>query len=310
MSTTDVRVWDGQNWVSVSGPEGASVKAATADEYNVPNKEDGSLGDAVADVTAVPDENGDKTLNFNFGIPVGLPGGDGTSATVSVNSATTTTVDHTQDATVNVSDAAPSDPNDLKLDFGFQIPKGEPGTGIVIKGSVPNEAALPPAAAYPGDPGDLYIVEVNDNGDKGHGFVFNNDPKAWSDVGQIKGEDGQDGCDPNLTVGSVTTTEVECGTPATAGVQRNAGSTNCNPVFDFAFGIPAPSTVSIQAGVGVTDLCGDAESATASFTETSGDACNPSYKLDLQIPRVKVSKGDTQPSGSPCTGDWWIVTDA
>ena len=48
MPTNDIRIWDGSSWCSIAGADGdpgVSVKDATADESNVPNKPDGSLGD-------------------------------------------------------------------------------------------------------------------------------------------------------------------------------------------------------------------------------------------------------------------------
>ena len=312
MATTDVRFFDGTNWVSVKGEQGDSVTSAQADANNVPLQPNNVLGEATASVTPTTDADGNIDLDFTFGIPVGKNGIDGTpgeSATVSVQSTDTETLDYGQPAVVNVSDGALSDPNDLKLNFDFKIPEGKPGQGINIIGSVDDEASLP-ACDTPGlVKGDMYIVALNENGEVGHGFIYNgNDSDCWSDVGQVAGEDGKDGCDPNLTAGDVTTNTLAAGNDATVAVQRQAGSTNCAPKFDFAFGIPGgqDSTIEIQEAVTFKELCGT-ESAVARLPLQSGGQHDPVYKLELDIPVVKVTSSDTEPQRK-CTGDIWIVT--
>ena len=321
MATQDLRVWDGSAWVSLAGPEGApgqdgaSVTGASAAATNVPNINSTTLGAATATVTATPDANGDFDLFFDLGIPVGLPGTDGKSTSVTVGTVTETTVPYGQPAEVTISDGTPGDPDNLVLDFGFKIPQGEPGTGIVIKGSVATEADLPDCATYAGDVGDMYIVALNDAGNTGHGYVYNGaGSDCWDDVGQIKGQDGQDGCSPNVQVGTVTTNSLAAGQPASVAVQRDVGSPDCTPVFDYTFGIPAgadgeSASIALQPAVPVTDLCGNAASGTASITQTNADPQNPVYRLDLGIPRVRVSSlpEGAGPAG-PCQGDFWIVT--
>lgn len=327
MATQDLRVWDGNSWVSLAGAEGppgqdgTSVSSASAQATNVPNVNDSTLGNATVTVTPTADVNGDWNLHFDMGIPVGLPGAngsDGTSTSVTVGNVTESTVPHDQAPEVTISDGTPGDPDNLVLDFNFKIPKGEPGTGITIKGSVPTEADLPDCATYSGDEGDMYIVALNASGESGHGFVYNgNSSDCWDDVGQIKGQDGVDGCAPDIRVGTVTTNELAYGQDAAVSVQRNVGSDDCQPVFDYTFGIPLakdgvdgdPATISMETTVPVTDLCGDAASGTAALTQTNADAQNPIYRLDLGIPRVKVTKQaeGAGPAG-PCQGDFWIVT--
>jgi len=312
MATTDVRFFDGQNWVSVKGEQGDSVTSAQADANNVPLQPNNILGEATASVTPTTDADGNIDLDFHFGIPVGKNGIDGLpgdSATVSVQSTATETLEYGQPAVVNVSDGSLSDPNDLKLNFDFKIPEGKPGQGINIIGSVEDEASLP-ACDTPGlVKGDMYIVAVNESGEVGHGFIYNgNDTDCWDDVGQVAGQDGKDGCDPNLTAGDVTTNTLAAGNDATVAVQRQAGSTNCAPKFDFAFGIPGgqDSTIEIQEAVTFKELCGT-ESAVARLPLQSGGSHDPVYKLELDIPVVKVTSSDTEPQRK-CTGDIWIVT--
>lgn len=59
--------------------------------------------------------------------------------------------------------------------------QGEPGAGIAIVGTVPSAADLPASA----NPGDMYIA-----GDTGHGWVWDDAPPGWTDVGQIAGPAG------------------------------------------------------------------------------------------------------------------------
>lgn len=327
MATQDLRVWDGSAWISLAGAEGpagqdgTSVSGASAQATNVPNVDDSTLGNATVTVTPTADANGDWNLHFDMGIPVGLPGADGaagTSTSVTVGTVTDETVAHGQPADVAISDGTPGDTDNLVLDFHFKIPAGEPGTGITIKGSVATENDLPDCSTYAGEVGDMFIVALNANGDTGHGFVYNgNASDCWDDVGQVKGQDGQDGCAPDLRVGTVTTNELPYGQDATVSVQRDVSSPDCQPEFDYTFGIPLAkdgtdgdsATISMESTVPVTDLCGDAASGTAALTQTNADPQNPIYRLDLGIPRVKVTKlADGAGPAGPCQGDFWIVT--
>lgn len=75
-------------------------------------------------------------------------------------------------------------------DKGEQGPQGEPGkdgTGVTIKGSYANLAALQ-SAHQTGAPGDAYMLE-----DNGHLAVWDAEGSQWKDVGQIKGDKGDTG---------------------------------------------------------------------------------------------------------------------
>ena len=336
MATTDIRTWDGENWVSLQGPPGGNGTDGvdgkglngniTGTATTIPPETDdgncSTLSNATLSASLVPDQDGNFTLNMDLGVPAGVCGADGsngTSATVSLAGNTTETLPYSDgvQAEVDVSDLASGDPNDLQLSLAFKIPEGKPGTGITIKGSVPNEAALPDPNTYTGDPGDLYIVEVNQAGEKGHGFVYNDNPKGWTDVGQIKGEDGAPGCNPNLQPSVSSTLTLAAGSDATASVAR--GGTNCEPTFAFSFGIPkgadgingtngTPATIALDPVINLGDRCATAGSG--NFTIQSGGANNPVYKANMEIPYVKVHKGSGTPAANDtCTGDFWIVTD-
>ena len=135
-------------------------------------------------------------------------------------------------------------------------------------------------------------------GNVGHGYIYNGEADdCWDDVGQVAGEDGKNGCDPDLQVGGVTATTLAPGSDATANAQRAAGSTNCSPKFDFTFGIPAgqDSSIAINNDVVFKELCGT-EPAVARLPLVSGDVNDPVYKLELDIPVVKVTSSDIEPT--------------
>lgn len=324
MATTDIRVWDGSAWVSLQGPDGQNgtdglngtdgktIADAQAFATTVNPVNDTTLGAATALATTTDDGSGNLTLTLNLGIPAGLPGADGivgsngTDATVSVNSVTTNTLQAGANASVDVADANPLDPSDLTLDFTFNIPKGEAGTGVNILGSYPSEGDL--IASHPtGNPGDAYLV----NGDL---YVWDNDNGQWENVGNIQGPAG---ADAQVQVGKVSTTALACGSNATVAVQAAAGSTPGDLTLDFDFGIAAGcdgqngtngqnATIALDL-VNLSEVCSGSESA--SFSHTGGNASNPIYNLDLALPMFKAT---SSPEGSapagPCPGHMWIVT--
>lgn len=318
MATEDIRVWDGTAWVSIAGADGdagASVKDATAAADNVPNKPDGTLGDATATVSETPDANGDLTLAFDFGIPVGLPGSDGASAETNVGNVTTNTLTSDQNAsvTINDSDAGPN----ATLDFTFNIPKGKDGTGVNILGQLQNPADTPvigpptqdntqnhdictdgPGAAWLDVNGDLWVW-TSQTGD-----CADDNPPTYTNVGNIKGEAGDSA---TVAVGNVTTDTLSCGNLATATVNAATGSTPSNLTMDFAFGIPSSS---VDAGnLTLTEAC-TAGGLTGSFTNVGNTSCAV-FDLALSIPTFKaISSPDSSPPPDPCEGHIWIVTDA
>ena len=165
MATTDVRFFDGTNWVSVKGDPGDSVTNAEAAASNVALQPNNVLGEATASVTPTTDADGNITLDFEFGIPVGRDGIDGTpgtSATVKVESVATGSLEYGQAASVTVSDKLLSDPNNVELEFDFKIPEGKPGQGINIIGSVDTIwRTLPECDDQSLNKGDMYIVALN-----------------------------------------------------------------------------------------------------------------------------------------------------
>lgn len=318
MATEDIRVWDGTAWVSIAGADGdpgdpgASVKDATAAATPVDPKPDGSLGDPTADVTETPDANGDLTLAFAFGIPTGLPGA---SAETNVGNVTTNTLasDQTASVTINDTDAGPN----ATLDFTFNIPKGEDGTGVNILGQLQNPPGTPvvgpptqdntqghdictdgPGSAWLDKDGDLWVW-IEQTGDCSSG-----DAPTYNNVGSIQGPAGDSA---TVAVGNVTTNTLSCGNDATATVNAAAGSTPSNLTMDFAFGIPSSS---VDAGnLTLSEAC-TADGLTGSFTNTGNTSCAV-FDLDLSIPTFKAIRSpDSSPPPDPCEGHMWIVTDA
>lgn len=79
--------------------------------------------------------------------------------------------------------AGPAGPDGVAGPAGPAGPEGPAGTGVDIKGSVPDEASLPTDG---NSEGDAYISE-----DTGHLFVW--DGAAWVDSGEIRGPAGPEG---------------------------------------------------------------------------------------------------------------------
>ena len=318
MATEDIRVWDGTAWVSIAGADGdpgASVKDATAAATPVPPKPDGSLGDPTADVTETADANGDLTLAFDFGIPTGLPGSDGTSAETNVGNVTTNTIaaDQAASVTINDTDAGPN----ATLDFTFNIPKGEDGTGVNILGQLQNPPGTPvvgpptqdntqghdictdgPGSAWLDANGELWVW-IEQTGDCAGG-----DAPTYNNVGSIQGPAGDSA---TVAVGNVTTNTLSCGNDATVSVNSAAGSTPSNLTMDFAFGIPSSS---VDAGnLTLTEAC-TADGLTGTFTNAGNTSCAV-FDLNLSIPTFKATSQVEGPGPSdPCPGHIWIVTDA
>lgn len=318
-NTTDVQVFDGIEWVSIAGEDGKPIDTVTINATpKAPIDCETLATDLEANGTVSDNANGNLTLAMNLEVPAGLCGEDGTSATAEVNNVTNKSVDYDKPLKVTVEDNTPADTQNLSLNFDFEIPKGEPGTGITIKGSVATEAELPDCATYSGTEGDMYIVATNQAGDKGHGFVYNGKSSdCWDDVGQIK---GQDGVTPNVTaeVPADGTTTLECGSNATASARRKPGTTDADPIIEFSFAIPKGCDgdgVSLVSSVTVNmDSCQDVlpiENANGSLN-TSGDPVGgvQDYALTLNLPRPpKVTKGAAAPSTGQCYGDFHILTD-
>lgn len=318
-NTTDVQVFDGSSWISIAGEDGKPIDTVTINATTkAPTDCETLATDLAANGTVSDNANGNLTLAMNLEVPAGLCGQDGDAATATVNNVTNKSVEYDQPLKVTVEDSTPSDAQNLSLDFDFEIPKGEPGTGITIKGSVATEAQLPDCSTYSGTEGDMYIVATNQAGEQGHGFVYNGKSSdCWDDVGQIK---GQDGVTPNVgaEVPADGTTTLACGSDATASARRKPGSPDTAPIVEFSFAIPRGcdgSGVDLVSAVTVDmSQCQDVlpiESANGALSP-SGAPVNgvQDYALTLNLPRPpKVTKGGSAPTAGQCYGDFHILTD-
>lgn len=144
---------------------------------------------------------------------------------------------------VTVGAAAIGSIKGAKGDTGEKGDPGEDGTGVNIKGSVENAAALPGE----GQPGDAYVLL-----DTGTLAVWDEDQQKFVDTGaQIKGPKGDTGAQGNP--GAAATVQVGTVSTGEAGSQAsvtNAGNEN-TAVFNFT--IPRGAQGVAGPGVSVGD---------------------------------------------------------
>jgi hypothetical protein len=225
MPVSDVRVFDGTNWVSIKGPAGSTGAAGTAATVSVKSV----VALAAGATPTVTDSNPDPSVcELNFGIPAGVAG---TAATVAVGTVNGLPAGSAPTVTNSGNSAA------AVLNFGLvKGDKGDPGSGVTIKGTLSGAAtALPTGAAA----GDMYILgspiptaAPNGSGGtkaEGDGIVWGG--TSWANVGPIRGPAGPQGhagaagTSATVSVGSVTT-----GAPGTSAVVTDGDSTNPNNV--------------------------------------------------------------------------------
>lgn len=141
---------------------------------------------------------------------------------------------------VTVGAAAVGSIKGAKGDQGEQGPAGEDGTGVNIKGSVENAAALPGE----GQPGDAYVLL-----DTGTLAVWDEGQQKFVDTGaQIKGPKGDTGAqgDP----GAAATVQV--GTVSTGEAGSQASVTNAGSESAAVFNFTIPRGAQGVAGPGVS----------------------------------------------------------
>jgi hypothetical protein len=227
MAASDVRVFDGTQWVSIKGPKGDAGAAGAKSTIALGTVTTGAAGSTVIVTDSNPSPN-DATLNFT------IPRGDaGQAATISVGT-TATGAAGSQAQVTNVGTASAAV-------FNFVIPagpKGDTGAAAVIKGT---------ATAYPptGSPvvNDLYILgsaaaltgaPASGVGPAaiGDGVVWTG--TAWVNVGPLRGPAGPDG-----SPGAAATIAVGTVTGLAAGATPTVSNTGTATAAVFAFGIPA-----------------------------------------------------------------------
>ena len=175
-----------QNKTFISVPAGEKGEKGESATITIGNVESG-------DGAHVENVGSDTDAIFNFTFPRGE---HGSAATIRVGS-----VQSGQNASVfnsgTTSDAV----------FNFVLPKGEKGdtgTSFQIKGMYATYEEL--IAAHPtGSRGDAYAV-----GTSAENVIYNwnNDTKAWDNLGGLKGAKGDTGESATITVGTVTKGEI------------------------------------------------------------------------------------------------------
>jgi hypothetical protein len=222
---TDVRIWDGTQWVSIKGPDGAKGDPGTAATVAV-----GTVG-ASANGTQ-PTVTNAGTANaavLNFTIPGGAPG---QAATVQVGT-TATGLPGTQAQVTNVGTTAAATLN-------FTIPKGDKGdagSGVTIKGET---LVYPPMGTHAA--GDMFILGAGATAGAppsssgpaqvGDGVVYNG--TGWTNVGPIRGPQGSSG-----SPGTAATVGVGTVTGLAAGSAPTVTNTGTAQAAVLAFGLPA-----------------------------------------------------------------------
>jgi hypothetical protein len=219
MALTDVRVWDGTQFVSIKGPKGETGSTGTAASVTVGTTTEGPA--------AVTNSGTSTAAVLNFSVPKGA---DGQAATITVG-ATTTGAAGTQASVTNVGTQSAAVLN-FTVPAGPKGDKGADGTGVSIKGTA---TAWPPSATPTA--GDMYIlgdpvpVGAPAGSQPGDGVVY--DGTGWSNVGSIqgpKGEKGDDGLSATAAVGTTTT--------LAAGAQATVTNVGTSAAAVFNFGIP------------------------------------------------------------------------
>ena len=242
MATEDILIWDGTEYVSLSGNSGLSPEVdPTVDVTPIEDCEGTPTAvatptyyDSNNDVTEDPTKAARTKIKFGFGL---VPGCDGTSTEVKATGPhTATPLDKDANPTVTITDAELSDPNVLDMTFAFGIPAGQDGsdgTSINIIGTI-EDPGPPDGGDFPSKGQGDVVVDSN-----GHGWLWDVDNGSWTDIGQFRGDDGKQALLNQPTVSTVECSDGNVG-EATASITLNASdSTDAANVYDVTFGIPA-----------------------------------------------------------------------
>ena len=274
----------------VGPPPGLQDPAAIA--TNVPAKDDGTIGDATADVVQDPDS---LDLQFQFGIPEGLA--------ATVDAGTTTTGPAGSDAEVTNSGTL----NDAIFDF--IIPRGDKGE----KGDKADPVVTVSDIA-PRDPdqGDIWFDSKN-----AEAFFYYCDGDSCQWVSLIKpgpqgpaGEPGKDGADGEGVAATVNVGSTTTGAPGSNALVSNSGTEQA-AVFNFTIprgdkGEDGDEGTAATIAVGTTTT-GDA--GTDASVTNSGDSTAAVF--NFTIPRGEKGESftsvvsDDAPE-NPENGDAWF----
>jgi hypothetical protein len=227
MATQDIRVWDGVSWVSLRGPTGNNGAPGASGTITIA----GTNTVAAGTPASVTDSNPDPSIaNLTFNIPQGP---SGAAATITVG----TVVSGAAPAVVNSGTSSAA-----VLNFTLQKgDKGDPGSGVTIKGTLAGAGTALPASPSNGD---MYIVgtpvptaisTLFPTVAAGDGLVWTG--TAWTDVGPVRGPQGLQGS--TGATGTSATVSVVSTTTGAAGSQASVLDTDPSPNnCALAFTIP------------------------------------------------------------------------
>ena len=241
MATEDILIWDGTEYVSLSGNSGLSPEVDPTVDVSPINDCEGTptavatptYYDSNNNIITDPTKAARTKIKFGFGL---IPGCDGTSTEVKATGPhTATKLDKDANPTVTITDADASD-GVLDMTFAFGIPAGKngsDGTSINIIGTIENPG--PPGVGDFPSKGQGDVVVDSD----GHGWLWDVDNGSWTDIGQFRGNDGKQALLNQPTVSTVECFDGNLG-QATASITLNpSDSTDDANVYDVTFGIPA-----------------------------------------------------------------------
>lgn len=214
----DVSIWSGTEWISLEGPQGSPGVGATVDVGTTTTSAPGSD----AEVTNVGTS---QNAEFNFVIPRGETGPDGTAGTQQVGKVETIQLNPGSNNSVIINNSGTQ--TAAVWDYTFSLApgeKGEDGTGVNILGEKPSEGDLPAT----GNPGDAWLIS-------GDLWVWDVENGSWVNAGSIQGPPGPDGNAATVSATASSTT-AECNEDASVVVTNNGNASAAQ--FAFAFDIP------------------------------------------------------------------------
>ena len=241
MATTDVAVFDGTGWVSISGSNGAP----------------GADGKSI-ELSPAPPSSATNVANIDDNTP-GLA-----TLTLNLNA-------DSSDATKNVYDLA------VGVPVGIRGEKGEVGTGVNILGQLQQPAGTPVAGPPVQDntqnhdictdgPGSAWL-DVDGNlwvWSSQTGDCAADNPPTYTNVGSIQGPPGAAGKAPTFTSDAPVTFKSCLDYTADATVAEDGGTTE-QPNYKISMEIPRPVKVYKVADAGDSTPIGISDACTGDF---------------------------------------------
>ena len=218
MPTKDVAVFDGQEWVSISGGDGAAGDPGKSVELNPPgnasnvaNVDDDTPGAATMVLSKNTDlSDDDKTVyDMAVGVPVGIKGAKGDDGT------------------------------GVTILGSLQKPIGTPVVGPPVQDNTQPDHDIctdGPGSSWLDSNGDLWVW------DSQTGECAAGNPPKYNNVGSIQGPDGDAGKAPTFT-SDVPVTYKECQDYTTSATVAEDGGTTADPNYKISMEIPRPVKV-------------------------------------------------------------------